>query len=51
MRLSRVGCNQIDGCPGCTLKPVPGGVDKMNACPGGILHIVRGGYICNYCHL
>ena len=35
-------CNQIDACPGCTLKPVPGGVDKTDACSGVILHIVPG---------
>ena len=44
-------CLQIDACPGCTLKPVPGGADKMDACPGMILHIVPGGYVRNYCHL
>ena len=55
-------CNQIDTCPGCTLKPVPGGVDKTNACPGDFTYCLgggggggggggRGGYVCNYCHL
>ena len=36
-------CNQINACPGCTLKPVPGGVDKTDTCSGVILHIVLGG--------
>ena len=41
-------CNQIDACPGSTLKPVPGGgVGKMNACPGGEFYICPGGYVCN----
>ena len=26
-------CNQIYACPGCTLKPVPGGVEETDACP------------------
>ena len=25
-------CNQIDACSGCTLKPVPEGVDKTDTC-------------------
>ena len=33
--LAQGRCNQIDACPGCTLKAVPGGVDKMDACPRG----------------
>ena len=44
-------CNQIDACPGCTLKPVPVGVDKTDACPGVILQTVPGGNVRNYCHL
>ena len=24
---------RIDACPGCTLKPVRGGVDRTDACP------------------
>ena len=35
--------NQIDACPRCTLKPIPGDVDKTDACPGVILHIVPAG--------
>ena len=42
-------CNQIVACPECTLKPVLGGVDRMDACPGVILHIVPGGYVCHLC--
>ena len=35
-------CNQIDACPGCTLKRVPGGVDKTDTCPGVIFSRGRG---------